>query len=261
MKHKTIFLILLLTLFPASFVFALDPMGPTTAELKQNQWSLGFDYSYTEMDMEFTDVSIGGTRIPGNITIDDIEQNKLYANVGYGIIRDWDVFVRVGASDIDLTDDVGDGMDSDFGFATGFGSKLTLYKQGKFSWGLLGQASYAEMDGFSDFSGTILGSTVTESDIDIDLWEFQFATGPTIKLDSHFTVYGGGFYHMIDGDYDSDVTIDGSPFDFKADIEEDSEWGGYGGIQINWDKRSRWNIEFQRTGAGYGIGTQVIVRF
>ncbi|MHC4843029.1 MAG: hypothetical protein ACYTEE_04445 [Planctomycetota bacterium] len=247
MKHKTIFLILILTIILSTLVFAVDPLGPTTAELNQNQWHLGFDYIYSNMDWDL-DV----------VTVDDVKQRKWYGNVGYGINKNWDVFVRVGGADAEIDDD----FESNFGFAVGAGTKATLYREGKFRWGLMGQTSYADIDGWDDISATIGGDTYALVDTETEIWDIQVATGPTIKLDSHFTVYGGGFYYYMDGDFDTTGTINGVPVaKGSLDITEDSSWGGYGGLQINWDKHSRLNVEYQRTAAGYAVGTQIIYRF
>ena len=69
-----------------------DIMGPPTAGVKKGQWSAGFDYSYTEMDLEhdgdysydIDDGSFTGTE-EFSYELENNEMHKAYLNIGYGI--------------------------------------------------------------------------------------------------------------------------------------------------------------------------------
>jgi hypothetical protein len=83
---------LMMVSLSGSTAFALDPMGPPAAGLKQGQFKAGADYSHSEMDLELSD----GTWIEyidgvfwdageaESFTLKNFKTNKVYANLGYG---------------------------------------------------------------------------------------------------------------------------------------------------------------------------------
>jgi len=182
--------------------------------------------------------------------------------------------------------------DFDTGLALGFGTKVTLWEDTNLKVGGLFQASYSEMDvrakyeGYSYFGDTYVpeGDWFTSAEGELDLWEIQIAIGATYELSPSFTVYGGPFWHFVTGDYDfkgeGEYAIwDEYWNDFDSeyywaisdwwdlcnwgdyDVENDSQFGGYLGAQIDVTENVACNAECMLTGDGYGVGTSLIWRF
>lgn len=243
---------------------AFDPMGPPTAGLRKGQFSAGAEYVFSEIDVEADGLTIDGLTF-GDTTIKNITSNKVYANIGYGLTNEWDVFLRLGVADADI-DKSGNRSNlgsllgnSDFGFAVGGGAKFTFFESEKIKWGVLTQISWGELD-FDRKSFSIMGVDGTIS-ADIDIIEIQIAIGPTYQLMENVSIYGGPFLHFLDGDADLSGTLNGTPGKGSTDIEQDSMVGGYVGTEINLTESVDFNIEFQGTGAGYALGMGLIYRF
>ncbi|MHC4115201.1 MAG: hypothetical protein ACYSSL_07780 [Planctomycetota bacterium] len=251
MNHKTIFLILLLILFPASLVFALDPIGPPVAELNEAQVSAGIEYSYSRLDLEGDSIPSFGI---GSFKLSDDNMNKVYGRLALGYNKNWELFLRAGGVEEDYIDD------HSFDFAIGGGTKITVYDQGDLEWGVVGQFIYYEKDSDTVSATTPLGDLFV-GDAEANIYEIQIATGPKLKLASNISAYGGALWYIVDGDVDIDGTLDGSPGKWNTDIEEDSAFGGYVGVQVDLDKKTDWNVEYQCVSGGFGLGTQIVWRF
>lgn len=269
-------------------VLAFDPMGTPTAGLKhfqltvkypnwtetlppppppEGQFSVGFEYMYSNIDIRTKNISPDTF---DSATIDNIEMDKIYTNIGMGLTDDWEIFVRLGTSDARIdSGDRGDNEDnfggrlgdSDFGFAIGGGTKITFAKSkdGKLKWGVLAQMMYSSID-FDSTTFSSGGTTVAGSP-EGDLYEVQVAAGPTYILMEGVSVYGGPFLDFIGGTLDVDGTINGVPGKFSADLREDTWFGGYVGAEIDIIKNMAVNAEFQSTGDDYAIGGGVKFRF
>jgi hypothetical protein len=261
---------------------ALDPMGPPTAGLKQGQWSAGLDYAYSEGDFKHDgDYSwnIGGPSgtVSEKFELKDGKMNKVYFNLGCGITENWEAFVRLGGADREIKRPAHIGssglindtlFDGDTGLAVGFGTKATFYEGPKLKIGGLAQASYASVDYSVTYSGRFGGGTAwtVPTEGDIDFWEMQFALGATYELSDRFSVYGGPFYCIFDGEYDfkgtgvfgpsTAMTLTGS-----YDVEQDSEWGGFLGAQIDLTENAAVRAECQVTGDAMAFGTGLVWRF
>jgi len=260
-----------------SAVLALAPMGPPRAQLGQDRWDLGIEYTRSTMDLE----AVGTVQdIQGPITISregeheigDLESNIITARVGYGINENWDAFVRLGIADADgdidrifpdgAASDEYKGFDGGFGLAWGIGTKATFWEDEELSWGGLLQITWLEPD---DSSITLAGDPVFSGDAELDIWEVQIAAGPTWRAFDNLCIYGGPFLHFVNGDLDlSGSTVDmGTPIsvDASGDIEEESQFGGYVGAQFDLDQDTFCFIEGQFTGDAWGIGLGASRRF
>ncbi len=73
-------------------------------------------------------------------------------------------------------------------------------------------------------------------------------------------LYGGPFYYYLDGDFDLDSkeyesgTLTGLCKE-SADLEADSNFGGFIGAIFPLSKSMDWTTEFSATGDGWAIGT------
>lgn len=272
-------------------VFALDPMGPATAGLKMTESSLSLEYlmGETELDADsgrFRFQSLLETRL-GRLPatdIKDFETKKAYANFGFGITDNWEVFLRLGGADVKYKQDESGKadvlkFDGDLGFAAGFGTKITFSESedGKLKWGALAQFDWtaSDIDEQADsgtvtttldptdpcsYSGTLKGDSV-------EYYEIQVAIGPSYKLTEDITVYGGPFLHyfVVDDDFNYDITgtIEGSigTLEKSYRIDEKLILGGYIGAQVNFGENSSFNIEYQNAGDADAISANLRWRF
>lgn len=207
----------------SSAAWALRPMGPPMAGLKQSQMSVGFDFSWSEMNLEVD----GGT-------VDDVESVAYLANLGYGIADNWEAFIRLGIAGIDVDDE---GFSGDDQFAYGFGTKVTFAENDPLTWGGLFQMDWTKSE---------------DEDVEIDTFEIQIAVGPTYQMEG-MSLFGGPFLHFVDGE----GTAPGDTFD----LEQESEIGGYVGAQFDIAENASWNIEYQFTGDASAICTGIVWRF
>jgi hypothetical protein len=235
MNKKILLVAVILTaLTLTGSTLALAPMGPPTAGLKTGQFRVGVEYSYSDEDMQ----------VEGD-TIDNVTSNMIFGNLGYGIMDEWEVFVRLGAADASADDVEGTGIDisGDLQFAWGFGTKVTFLKQENINWGALFQMTWVKSE-----------DTVEGADVKFDFYDMQIALGPTWKINDTFSIYGGPFVHFIDGDVD----IEG--YD-TGDLEEDEAFGGYVGGEWNFCQNTSLFGELQFTGAGWAFGTGINWKF
>ena len=261
--------LMILTLH-SSPTFALDPMGPPAAGLKQGQFSAGAEYSYSVTDVEANNVelTLGGVSIPGVLgsdTIENITSNKFYANVGFGLMDNWEVFLRLGAANLcpdehDNADNVGGYIgDSDYGFAFGGGTKLTLWQteDGRLKLGGLAQISWADLD-FDRQSYPAMATVITSTEV--DLLEIQAAVGASFSPIDGVWIYGGPFFHFISGEVDLDYTFGGVPGEISADLVQDSMFGGYVGGQIDIGENLSLQAEYQFTGAAWSVAAGIALK-
>ena len=280
-KKIALFAVALITMFVSnSVVLALVPMGPPKAFLGQDRWDLGIEYANTTMDLEAVgDVTETMPSVPWEGTwkykhnIDSLKSNMIMARAGYGINDDWDAFVRLGVADakgdIDQTfPDNADpceyrGFDGSFGLAWGFGTRATFWQDDEICWGGLLQITWLEP---GDSGITLSNDPEFSGDAEIDIWEIQIAVGPTFRVDDNFRIYGGPFLHFVNGDLDySGSTVVAGPteirVDASADIEEESQFGGYAGAHLDVDENTSCYIECQFTSDAWGVGIGAARRF
>jgi opacity protein-like surface antigen len=223
-KMLLVAVVLMVLALAGSSALALAPMGPPTAGLKTGQFRVGIEYAYSNVDMEIE-----------SDELDDVTSNMIFGNLGYGIMDDWEAFVRLGVANADIEDS---DFSGDYGFAWGLGTKVTFLKQENLNWGALFQMTWTNSE---------------DDDVEFDFYDMQIAVGPTWKLSDTLSIYGGPFVHLIDGDVDSGH--------HTYDLEEDSAFGGYVGAEAALADNTSLFGEFQFTGAGWAIGTGISWKF
>ncbi len=238
---KTVTILILLLVFCGQ-AYALSFMGPTTTELNQGQYSLGLDYTYSEMDVELSGYGFSWT--------EEIETNILFTNLSYGNTNDWEVFLRLGLVNVEADD-----FDGDTEFAYGFGTKVNLGNYIGMDWGALFQIGWFEGD--DTVTGFLPGYGIVTADQEIEAYEIQIAIGPTYDA-GNYKIYGGPFFHFVDGDYDFDIPGVASG---SFDIEEESVFGGYIGLSAEITSNSDIGVEFQITGDAQAVGLRYVHRF
>lgn len=287
MEKKLLFVLVAVGLCSTA-ALALDPMGPPAAGLKPGQWSAGIDYSHSDMDLKidgkwswhedyydsggyYEDWDSGKFKDK----IKGVKVNKIYANIGYGICDNWDVFVRLGGADGDFggsIEDVGGNFDSDYVFAYGFGTRVTFWQDTDLRVGGLFQMSWANGLNASEHGRYEYGSYVETwcASGEVDITEIQIAVGPTWTPWQGVSIYGGPFAHLVDGEFDARGTdtegeignwVDDDIFESSGDISEDNWFGGYIGAQVQLDTNYSVSLEWISTGDADAFGAQGLIRF
>jgi opacity protein-like surface antigen len=256
-------------------VFALSPMGPPASSLKQEDFKIGADYSYSEMDLEFNngkyveflDGWFDASGPEPDLKLKGLEINTVYINIGYGVTDYFEVFLRLGGNNAKFSGHTfwpsGEDFDSNTGFAIGGGMKATFYEADRLKIGGLIQIDWSDLDGaIRPKEWPVADDTVT-----FDLTQVQIAVGPSYELTESVLIYGGPFLHFVYGDwedvYNQIDPISGGLLTTKTswDVEEDSSFGAYIGTQIEFGENSIFTIEYQHTSSADAVGASMAVRF
>ena len=255
--------------------FALSPMGPPTASLKQEDFKIGADFSHSEIDLELNDGEFveyldgwfDAAGVESDLELKNVKINTAYVNLGYGVTDYFEVFLRLGGNNAKFSGSTfwpsGENFDSNTGFAIGGGFKATFYDVDRLKIGGLIQV------GWSDLDGAIRPKEwpVADDTVQFDLTQVQIAVGPSYELTDRVLIYGGPFLHFVRGDWEDvynqvDVGTGGLlTSQLSWNVEEDSNFGAYFGTQMEITENSSFMIEYQHTSAADAIGASVAVRF
>ena len=270
-KTGSTFLFALVLMIGSSAAFALDPMGPPMAGLRQGQFKEGFEYSYGTMDfelktgewVEYLDGAFFDFGEADSLTLKDFKTKKAYFNLGYGITDNLDAFLRLGVASSEFGDSIwedAETFESGTEFAVGCGIKATFYEEDNLKLGGLFQANWAEYDGRLSAAHWAAADLV-----EISITEIQVAVGPTYKLADNISIYGGPFLHFVVGDLDdefNEVTGGGLlTSKYSWDVDESSNYGGYIGAQVDIAENFSCNIEYQQTESADALSAGLIWRF
>jgi hypothetical protein len=233
-----------------STAFGLTPMGSPVPDLSKGQFDAGVDYSYGKIDVKLNHgFSPGGGP---KITMDNLKAHYLAANIGYGLTDNWQWFFRLGGGSIRGTESGGISFNSDKGYAIGFGTKAQLFDYAGVEWGGLFQVLWAQADGKTRAGGA---SWTAEE----DLTEIQIALGPAYHMNEKAVLYGGPFFHILDGDFVAKSRAGAARI--KYDLDQGSPFGGYIGTAIDVTTNTVFNIEYQHTAAADAIGLKLAYKF
>jgi len=258
----------LLTAAGGPVALALDPLGPPKAGPAAGQFQIGADILYGAADVDThgdyssrvfqnrvlqPDQSVSGPASP--FRYKNQRTSKLYANLGYGILRNWEAFLRVGGADHGVADQ---GVSNGSRLAVGGGTKATFYETGNWSFGGILQLSWAGWeDGYQAESDTISNEhSVTEG---------QAALGACYQFSPHFSLYGGPFATFYKGTSEMKITrVLGTTLtigETSQDTDMDAWFGGYLGLGIQIHEKATAAIEFQYTPDAYAVAANIAYRF
>ena len=200
--------------------------------------------------------------------------NKMaFARVGYGITDDIELFTRHGGAEVDP----GGELDTSTAYAFGFGAKITLFKKDALSIGVVGQ--WHQYDWEEDIDGEVLSDeswdslVLTGGKYSLEYSEWKFLVGPALEVTDWCTVYGGPYYSILDGSYETEQGIHGefhpdSGGSCILDGTEKSkskfsteEFGGAIGAQFNVSSQISVNLEAQLTSDTNLLGASAVYRF
>lgn len=253
-KMLLLIVVLAVVCFHSSLALALSPMGPPTAGLRQGQFRAGVDYSYSKMDIKLNEGSSPGGG-PA-FSMNDLKNHFVLANLGYGIADNVEFSFRIGGGSARDSERGGISFKTKApkvgnGYVIGFGTKATFVKQNNIEWGGLFQLLWCEADAVA----TAGGSSWTSS---IGLWEIQLAVGPTYKLNDNVSIYGGPFFHIIDGRFSA--YRQAGTGNINYDLDEGSLFGGYIGTNIKITSNADFRIEYQHTAVSDAIGMSLLFK-
>jgi hypothetical protein len=198
------------------------------------------------------------------LSLDGVKVQKAYANLGYGITDSLEVFLRLGAANAEWRDD------GDTHFSFGLRTGITLYQKDALKLSALAQYSWAE-SGFDSLPLTTVVGGISYPMLmsgSLNMQELQIAIGPTYELTKDISLYGGGFFHFMDGKLDLKGSIStmgipeiGYDLDSSYDIDQVSELGAYIGTKINTTNNISYSIEYQHTASADAIAMRLVWRF
>ena len=233
MKTKILILCVVLVGLCGSTALALDPMGPPTAELEVGKWAIGTEFMYSDMDLNLGEGVV------------DLQVTKFYGTFGYGLMDNVEIFGRIGIGNAEGDVITSESDDLEYGsseFIFGGGARVTLFENDTCHWGLVGT--------FSSFKSEEHGD---RDEVEFD--EYQIAFGPTVKITDSISMFGGPFFHSVDGSAE-----DRSDSDPSTSLDEDG-FGGYLGAILKINENASFRPEFQWTDDAVGFGFALIWTF
>ena len=243
----------------------LDFMGAPCASLEQGQYSIGFNYSYSDMDIDIKGSYFGNyagsiVELPKEIKI-----NKYYGVLGYGIRQNWDAYLMLGVPRLKAEIEHSGSVEIGCNPLLGVGTKLTFYETPQYKLGGIAQLTYASGLDIEKHVPVAIGQSVFYHDVkgELDFMEIQIAAGPTYMLNESISVYGGPFLHFISGHFKHKDYFPGTgPLsDSTDDVREASWFGGYIGMQFKLIKGAPISVEWQHTAFADALGANIMIRF
>lgn len=269
--NKMIMLLGLLVAIMSVSAFGAGFMGTPTAELEKGQWNAGFNYMYSDMDLEKTKMKwfewdpTGALDDSGSekFSIKDVKTHRYYGTIGYGVADWWEVYFQLGIADVKGEtkweyDDEWYGGNFDNDFAWGLGTRITFYEQNNIRWGTSVQMNWLDTSLEDKYSEPGYTSKDTLSFETLDL---LIAVGPTVDMGG-WKLYGGPFYYYLSGDIDlKGSDSDGWRWKASGDLEADSNFGGFVGAEFPLTGNCNMTTELSFTGDSWAIGTGIVWKF
>ncbi|HUT30121.1 MAG TPA: hypothetical protein VMX13_10045 [Sedimentisphaerales bacterium] len=228
---------------------ALEGMAAPRAALDKGQFSVGLDYSFSKEDVKVSGSYVSYLFGEKTLAVKDAESKRYYLSVGYGV-RDWlEGYVRIGLANADYDSDELE-FNGDDKMAWGYGMKATFWQWKNLTVGGLAQMSWINTDGQGlgpDWEG------------EYDAYEAQIAAGVTVDM-GDWSIYGGPFYYMLEGDFDFDLNSPQYPR-LSADVKEESAVGGFVGAEFVFGEGLSFGLDYAMTGDGFAIGAGFILAF
>lgn len=274
-------IVLSLIVVLGSAVRGAGPMGPPIATLEEGQWTLGIEYGYAETDLRAHGTRLGipdeGSAVytAERVDIRGLSTRMVMGSLVYGVVDNWDLFLRLGTTDAQDHVDVRTApfggsaerfsYDGSHGLAWGFGSRATFCHWGPWRFGGTMQVNWLD-PGRSDlaWSDPEDPNSAVSGRMDIDLWQAQFALAASYQIDT-FRFWVGPFLQFVQGDFDrrGETFTDGistGRFTSSGDIEETSQVGiHFGTIWEASNRVSCW-VEGQYTSDSWVFGLSGVIQ-
>jgi uncharacterized repeat protein (TIGR03803 family) len=256
LRRKSLLVIFLLLLLCAPPVYA-GSYGPTEPVGKL---SLGVGYDYDQQNFKTGTFTVNGTRV----ALDDftLRSNQAYLQGTYSFIKNWEVYMRLGATNArSVNADFTDNTARFFGAA---GIRGVFFTKDDFSLGGFARYTY-----FSDWKGSIVlgaGPAATNTYyIDIkNPWNVDVGISGEYKIKS-FTLYGGPVLYWSRATLDANlagvaggnVILQGSG---SSSLTEKSNIGGFFGVRVPLANKLFLTVETQYK-ERFSVGGAVVYPF
>jgi hypothetical protein len=187
-----------------------------------------------------------------------LRQNQIYSQVAYGASNRWEIYGRIGLSDLNifdafrstnvLTTTSKDHFEENWKFFGTLGAKGFYPINNIFGIGAFLQGSY-NFSKFTDETAGIHNTTPFAADLEVkNLWDVNFGIGVQATVPFGIKLYGGPYVYYAEADARFSDNIPGLPFGTeKTLLKNKSAAGGYFGADIPLVKGFRLNIEGQYT--------------
>ncbi|BCR06956.1 hypothetical protein DESUT3_40250 [Desulfuromonas versatilis] len=233
---KRVLVLALVALFFGGSVALAGPFGPAKPVMKGGQFSLGPGIHVYSAEWENEGI--------------DVEQVNGFAQAGFGITDNVEIYGQLGAADLNI-----EGIFDDEDFEDGYlpfgtlGFRALLTDRRPIAMGIFAQGSYF-FDTYED-SGLIDG---TPAKLEFNsMYELNGGIALHTEIEGAL-LYFGPFFFVREVDLDvSSATSD------SGTVEEDSNFGGFVGIR--WPLKNGMNIELEgqyRTKASVGGSIQYV---
>lgn len=250
MNTKTLLIGMLVASISVSS-WAVGFFGTPTAELGEGQWSIGYDFSYSNQDFKDATLTASDGTPLARLRSEDFKVQRHYATFSYGLIDEMDIYISLGGAivkgKIGFVGVPGQ-LEGDFSgdFAWGWGARYTFFNDDKVDWGAAIQMNWLDTD-LTDPVG--------------DKWEFEsydilVSAGPTVDM-GDWKLYGGPFYYHLNGELT--ITETGGNV-FEADAKAESNFGAFIGVTFEPTRDTVTSLSFASTvkggwcfGAGLGF--------
>jgi hypothetical protein len=238
---KRLSFLLVFLLFITQNVFAAN-IGPIATENRAGKLSLGVGYARTSSDWEA--INRGPFRL-------ELQQNQLYAEVGVGLGKKWELAFRAGAADLSVDNPFTYGSDKDgddtFRSFGSLGVKGNFYSSPNLAIGPFVQGAY-----YSTYIDRAPGHSVSPGFEAIHLDEWWEMRGGLILQGvlEGAVLYGGPFYYR--GEAKIRRTFDGARQE-EIEIKEKGTFGALLGVRWPLGKHISVDLEGQlRSAADFG---------
>jgi opacity protein-like surface antigen len=181
-RFGRLFVLSAILLYAAS-AMAVAPFGPPVSDLKQGQFSLSAGYDYSDSDFK-------ASNRDKDLIVDGARSNSFTARPGFGLDDDWKIYGLLGVSDFK-----GNGFNDGYKFAYGFGTKVTVEKYEKISWGFIFQVDYKNNS--DEYAKDVNGADGFEGKM--DYYNVILAIGPSWSVSEKLRLYGGPFLNILKG--------------------------------------------------------------
>jgi hypothetical protein len=196
-----------------------------------------------------------------------MKQNEIYSQAAYGAKNIWEVYARIGVSNMKMTgifassdhfvETSQDDFEADWKFFGALGAKAFYPINERFGVGAFLQGTYYFSD-FSDHVAITSGGAPVKTDMKFEnLWDAGFGIGLQAKLRCGTNLYAGPYLYYSEADLSLFSGLYGTEYAKKDHTVKNKSWaGGFAGADIPLIKGFRLNLEGQfadRFSAGAAI--------
>lgn len=196
-----------------------------------------------------------------------IRQNQIYSQVGYGARNNWEIYARIGVSDMKIFDAFSSANSStipskndfeeNWKFSGTLGAKGFYPVNKTFGIGTFVQGTYFFSDITDNVSGTQNGAPFTTELNVKNLWDVNFGIGFQAAMPYDMKLYIGPYVYYSEATASQSANISGMKFSTgDTTIKNKTNVGGYAGFEIPLAKGFSLNVEGQyseRFSAGAAI--------